>query len=44
MGINYLVMTEYQQIIPLIYFLRSQPKNCKIITTKIMIQLAKIYA
>ena len=37
-------MTEYQQIIPIIYFLRSQPSSCKILATKVAIEAAKIYA
>lgn len=43
-NLNYLVMTQYQQIIPLIYLLRSQSHSCKILTTKSMIESAKIYA
>ena len=37
-------MTEYQQIIPFIYLLRSQPAHCKIITTKIALEAARLYA
>lgn len=37
-------MTEYQQVIPFIYLLRSQSQGCKILTTKIMLQCAKLYA
>jgi hypothetical protein len=36
-GLHYLVMTEYQEILPLMYLLRAQGGSCQVVTTKCML-------
>jgi hypothetical protein len=43
-SLHYLVMTEYQQILPLMYLLRWQGEGCRVVTTKCMLEFGKLYA